>query len=234
MRCPSHPEPMIIAVPAPHSDEFFLGQAARAVTLVSGENFPVPPEKAGDVLLAGSYNDFFREGLKRYPEARTWKTIYEPTKAELRRRGKELLRAARDYDTVIVLLPDEEISILLNELEPISEKVVVISVLSPAHLNDLGWVRTALAVYGTGEDSFRAAFAALAGDFSPEGILPIPWGIGNDLETGRTRVRGPSDRLAQNRRMEAYLFMREDQGLRRQSDSRPHSRRPALDSQSGA
>lgn len=173
---PFYPNPEGLVVPAPNASEFFLGQAARAVTLIADADFPIPPETAGEVLLAGNYNNFFREGLRRFPKAKTWKTLYEPTKAELRQRGEELLRAAREYDTVIVLLPDEEMSILLNELEPISEKVVVISVLSPAHLNDLSWVRTALAVYGTGDDSFKAAFAALAGDFTPEGILPIPLG----------------------------------------------------------
>ena len=65
-------------------------------------------------------------------------------------------------------------AILLDELAPIAEKVIVISVLSPAHLDDLDWVTTSLAAYGTGPESFRAAFAALAGDFAPEGRLPIP------------------------------------------------------------
>ncbi len=41
-------------------------------------------------------------------------------------------------------------------------------------LDDLDWVTTSLAAYGTGPESFRAAFAALAGDFAPEGRLPIP------------------------------------------------------------
>jgi len=31
-----------------------------------------------------------------------------------------------------------------------------------------------LAAYGTGRDSFRAVFAALAGDYTPRGRLPIP------------------------------------------------------------
>ncbi|MDT8299365.1 MAG: glycoside hydrolase family 3 protein, partial [Spirochaetaceae bacterium] len=171
---PLNPDPDAVVVPSDGAPEFFLEQAARSITLVNDTRFPVSPQNAGDVLLAGSYNEFFTEGLLRYPDARTWRLEYEDTRAGLERRGRELLRAARRYDTVIVLLPDEEISILLDELEPIAEKVVVISVLSPAHLNSVQWAQTSLAAYGTGRDSFRAVFAALAGDYTPRGRLPIP------------------------------------------------------------
>jgi beta-N-acetylhexosaminidase len=171
---PLNPDPDNVVVPSDGAPEFFLEQATRSITLVNDARFPVPPQNAGDVLLAGSYNDFFTEGLRRYPYARTWRLEYEETRAGMERRGRELLRAARRYDTVIVLLPDEEISILLDELEPIADKVVVISVLSPAHLNSVQWAQTSLAAYGTGRDSFRAVFAALAGDFTPRGRLPIP------------------------------------------------------------
>ena len=171
---PLNPNPDSMAIPADGAPEFFLEQAARSITLVNDTHFPIPPQDSGDVLLAGSYNEFFIEGLRRYPDARTWRLEYEETRAGLERRGQELLRAARRYDTVIVLLPDEEMAILLDELEPIADKVVVISVLSPAHLNMIQWVQTSVAAYGTGPDSFRAVFAALAGDFTPRGTLPIP------------------------------------------------------------
>ena len=49
----------------------------------------------------------------------------------------------------------------------------MISALSPIYLDRVPWVATALAVYGMGPDSFRAGFAALAGDFVPEGALPV-------------------------------------------------------------
>lgn len=171
---PLHPDPENVAVPVQGAGAFFLEQASRSITLVGDKRFPIPPEEAGDVILAGSFTDFFNEGIKRYPEARIWRLNYASTKSGLTRRGRDLLRTARNYDTVIVLLPDEEMSILLNELEPIADKVVVISVLSPAHLDELTWVTTSLAAYGTSLESFRAAFAALAGDFAPEGQLPIP------------------------------------------------------------
>ena len=156
------------------SKAFFLAQAARSITLIRNERFPLPPNKAGKVLLAGTHSLFFSEGLKRYPESDTWNLIYENTRNRLKKRGRDLAKAAASYDTVITLLPDQDMAILLNELKQIAEKIILISVLSPAHLDELDWAQTTLAAYGTGEESFRAAFAALAGDFPPEGELPIP------------------------------------------------------------
>lgn len=170
---PLQPDPSKADIAVAGAAEFFLEQAARSITLLRSERFPLKPEQSGRVLLAGTYANFFAEGVKRYPEARRWTLNYSESKADLQRGGRELLRIARGFDSVIVLLPDEEMGILLDELAPIAEKVIVISVLSPIHLSMLDWNRTSLAAYGTGKESFRAAFAALIGDFKPRGELPI-------------------------------------------------------------
>jgi beta-N-acetylhexosaminidase len=49
----------------------------------------------------------------------------------------------------------------------------VMSALSPVYLRETPWIRSALAVYGTSAESFRAGFSVLAGDFLPEGRLPV-------------------------------------------------------------
>ncbi len=159
---------------ASDSNEFILTQAARSITLVRDKRFPIKREDAGKVLIAGSYPDFFTEGRNRYPNAKTWSLDFNRNTEILQRQGRVLAQAATAFDTVIVLLSSKETAILLNELEGIGDRIVIISVLSPAHLDRLEWARTALAAYGTGKESFQAAFAALAGDFVPEGRLPIP------------------------------------------------------------
>ena len=88
--------------------------------------------------------------------------------------GERLAEQGKNSDTVIVLLPDEEMSLVINELKSLGSKVVVISVLSPSHLDQVSWVETSIAAYGVGKDSFTAAFAALSGDFNAGGRLPIP------------------------------------------------------------
>ena len=62
---------------------------------------------------------------------------------------------------------------ILETLRDIHATLVVVSALSPVYLRDTPWVQTALAVYGTGNESFRAGFAVLAGDFEPEGRIPV-------------------------------------------------------------
>lgn len=170
---PLNPDSSRAEMAVPSASKFFLEQAARSITLLRSERFPLTLEQSGKVLLAGTYADFFSEGIKRYPEASRWVLNYAESSTDLRRNGRKLLEVARNFDSIIVLLPDEEMGILLNELAPIAERVIVISVLSPIHLGALDWTRTSLAAYGTGKESFRAVFAALIGDFTPEGKLPI-------------------------------------------------------------
>ena len=171
---PFKPDAENLQIPAEGAAEFFLEQAARSITLIRDKHFPIPPEEAGRVLLAGNYQDFFDEGLRRYPGAQEHWIHYSTSENVLKTEGRELLRNAGNFDTVVFLLSDEETGVILNELKPLAEKVVVLSVLSPSPLDNLTWVATSLAAYGTGPESFRSAFAALAGDFVPEGKLPIP------------------------------------------------------------
>lgn len=179
-KVPWHPEAPAEIFASEETQTFLLNQAARSITLVYGERFPIPPQTAGKVLLAASYPIFFTEGKKRYPGAASWPLGYADTIQELQQKGQRLARAAANYDTVIVLLPDEPTAILLNELKPLADHTAVISVLSPAHLSRLNWVQTAIAAYGTGIETFQAAFAALVGDFEPRGKLPVP------IEKGET------------------------------------------------
>ena len=170
---PLQPDPDV-QVPAPGAEAFFLSQAARSITTVRQGILPLPPEEAGTVLLAGNYRDFHSEGVARYSQAKTWLLEYQQTVSQYRQRGRELLRAARNFETVIVLLTDEDMALILDELEPLAERVIVVSALSPAHLDSLEWVQTSIAAFGTGTDSMKAAFAVIAGDIESRGHLPIP------------------------------------------------------------
>ena len=152
---------------------FLLNHAARSITLIRDHLFPIKSEDAGRVLLVGNYIHFFTEGLSRYPNANTWQLEYSESRADIQQSGRKLAATAQYYDTIIALLPDFNTAILLNELKSLADRIIVMSILSPSSLEDIPWVKTALALYGTGQDSFTAAFAALNGDFHPEGQLPV-------------------------------------------------------------
>ncbi len=148
-------------VPDPEGKEFFLSQAVRSVTVVRDRDFPLPPEKAGSVLVAGSFPDFLEAGTKRFPNA---------DRAKL---DAGLWNAARAHDTVIFCLSGRESLDALKGIKGSCKRIVVISALSPVLLEEVPWVDTAIAVYSYSPWSFTAAFSALAGDFVPEGRMPL-------------------------------------------------------------
>ena len=168
-----YPDPTRVLDELPNKDgeSFFFDLACRSTTLIRGDRLPIDTTASKRVLLVGQYSEFFSEGTSRFRQAGSF--VLDSggsTDAEVR----NLLAAAESFDTLIFCLSNDRTLRALRMLEPIREKVVVLSVLTPIYLRFTPWVGTAVAVYGTGTESFKAGFAALAGDFTPEGLLPIP------------------------------------------------------------
>lgn len=146
-------------VPDPEGQEFFLSQAVRSVTLV--RNAGLPLADTGSILLASAFPAFLDAGKIRFPEAESAGVNWN------------LPRQARKFDTVIFCLSSREQLPVLNALRGEKCRVIVISAMSPVLLEEAPWVNTALAVYSYAPLSFTAAFGALAGDFSPDGRMPL-------------------------------------------------------------
>jgi beta-N-acetylhexosaminidase len=176
-RFPLYPtSPLAGSIPAPGATGFFAEAAARSVTLVRDGRLPYVPRSGERVLLVGQFEDFLAEGRRRFPGADTLLFPYTPFYSARPEDRLRVPRAAAAYDTVIFCLANYNSLEVLQELHPRAERVIVISTLSPVYLSEVPWVASCLAVYGTGPVSFRAGFAALAGDFRPEGRLPIELG----------------------------------------------------------
>jgi beta-N-acetylhexosaminidase len=155
-------------LPDPEGAAFFLDLAARSVTVLkgSGDPFPLDPEKAGKVLLAGQYGDFFSAGKRAFPGAVSY--WYSGGAYG------EFQRLAGDADTIIFCLSDAPGFSLLQRLRGQGKRVIVFSVLNPVYLEELGWADGALAVYSYAPESFIAGFSAVLGRFPAEGRLPFP------------------------------------------------------------
>jgi beta-N-acetylhexosaminidase len=161
------------SVPAPGAKEFFSQVSARAVTLVTGARVPFHPAAREKILLCAQYPEFISEGLKRYPAAGTFLFPFAPF-YQARPEDREAVRAlAPSFDTVIFCLANYNSLAVLQELKQLGARVIVVSALSPVYLSEAAWVRTAIAVYGDGRESFRAGFGVLAGDYPATGILPV-------------------------------------------------------------
>ncbi|HTO23760.1 MAG TPA: glycoside hydrolase family 3 protein [Spirochaetia bacterium] len=166
-----------LPIPAPGAQDFFAQVSARAVTQVSGARVPYRPAARERILLAGQFADFIAEGLKRYPGASTLLFPFAPFYSSRPEDRAAVRSAASGVDTVIFCLANFNSLDVLQELKGQADRVIVISALSPVYLSDVPWVRTAIAVYGDGRDSFRAGFAVLAGDYRATGVLPVNFGL---------------------------------------------------------
>jgi len=172
---PRAPDPSMVRslVPAAGAPDFFTQSATRAVTVLSRGRVPLTPSTGKRILLAGQFPEFLEEGLRRYPKADTFSFPFMPFYVA-RGGDRAALRArAGGYDTIVFCLANFNSLDVLKDLAGMAKKVIVISALSPVYLEEVPWVSTAIAVYGDGRDSFRAGFAALAGDFVPAGRLPV-------------------------------------------------------------
>ncbi|MDR2193526.1 MAG: glycoside hydrolase family 3 protein [Treponema sp.] len=153
-------------LPDPEGAAFFLDLAARSVTVVKDAPFPLPPKDAGTVLLTGQYLDFFKQGKAAYPGAKSY--WYSEDFGI-----NDFLTHARAADTIIFCLSDAAGLRFLRALEPLKKKVVVVSVLTPIHLDRTPWVDGAIAVYSYANESFVAGFSVLIGRIGAQGQLPF-------------------------------------------------------------
>jgi beta-N-acetylhexosaminidase len=165
------------SLPDPEGAAFFLEMAARSVTVVKGAAnpsgdpgpepvIPLSPDKAGKVLLAGQYLDFFSIGRKAYPGASAY--WYAPD------RIPDLVNYARSADTIIFCLSDAAGLSQLQALRPLGKRIIILSVLSPVYLEEASWADGAIAVYSYAPESFRAGFSVLLGRIPGRGRLPFP------------------------------------------------------------
>jgi beta-N-acetylhexosaminidase len=152
-------------LPDPEGARFFLGLAARSVTVVRAEALPLRPQDAGRVLLAGRYEEFFRAGMAAYPGAETYRYSVARGTADLAARALEA-------DTIIFCLSDGDDLPFLRRLETLNKRVIVISVLNPVYLEGFPWTAGALSLYSYAKESFVAGFSAMLGRIPAEGKLP--------------------------------------------------------------
>ncbi len=172
---PLEPDPAVLDQAIPADTEYLFQQACRAITAVADEKLPLDPSEK--LLLVGQLGGFFREGRKRFPASDVFDFSYTPFYTAPPGAAEGIIRRSGSYKHLVFLLATPGSAEVLNEVvrraPELKPRIVIISVLTPVYLFSMDWVHTALAAYGTGDESFSAAFAALSGEFIPRGKLPI-------------------------------------------------------------
>ena len=85
----------------------------------------------------------------------------------------EVINRTEKSDRIIFCLENRRGIDILDEISAFENKITVLSVLTPVYLRETPWVRSAIATFARGVDSFRAGFAVLIGDYEAEGRMPI-------------------------------------------------------------
>lgn len=160
------------SIPYFDAEDFFFNSSCRAVTLVKDENIPYI-DKNDKILLVGQIEEFFKYGLEKYSDADTYRFDFHPIQYSDYLDRITVKRLSDNYDTVIFCLANNNSLEVLETLEDYSGALYVISSLTPVYLRQVPWIKSAIAVYGFDDDSFKAGFAVLNGEFEPEGELPI-------------------------------------------------------------
>lgn len=172
---PLEPDPTILDKAIPADTEYLFQQACRAITAVADKSLPLDP--SAKILLAGQLGGFFREGKRRFPASDSFDFAYTPFYSAPPGAVEGIISRAGRYEYLVFLLATpgsaEVLSEVVRKAPELKPRIVIISVLTPVYLFSMDWVDTALAAYGTGDESFAAAFAALAGEFIPRGKLPV-------------------------------------------------------------
>jgi len=169
-------------VPSAGAWEFFQQSALRSVTLLRDGDIPLEHSADRRMLLVGQFEEFLQEGRLRYPQADVLLFPYSPFYFAREEDLERVPRIASRYDLVVFCLANYNSLEVLETLRDFPGTLVVLSALSPVYLRETPWVQTALAVYGTGKESFRAGFAALGGDFEPEGRIPVDFIDGHPVD----------------------------------------------------
>ena len=176
-------------IPDKEGQKFFLSQACRAITLYKKGDFPYKRASSDRLLVVGpadtfpnennlSYHvesEFFEEAKKRYGEFAYYKINFDglgPVGIDWN--GNQLEAMANNYDTIIFYVPNTEGAQIAKRLSRSGKRVIIMSALTPVPvLSGFDFADTILFGYSYSPYTFKALFSALAGDFEPQGKLPL-------------------------------------------------------------
>ncbi|MFP4643192.1 MAG: glycoside hydrolase family 3 protein [Spirochaetales bacterium] len=128
---------------------------------------------ADNVLLAGNVGAFFEAGKSVFPEARVFRFPYSPTLQSRAEDREAVVEHAKGAELIVFGLSNRNSLEVLQQLRDYSDRIVVISTLSPLLLDEAPFVEDAIAVYSTMGASFEAGFEVLIGRRSAQGQVPL-------------------------------------------------------------
>lgn len=163
-------------IPDKEGQKFFLEQACRSITVYKKGALPIS-ENSGRILLCGSEGQFFKAGKERWPSSGEFRFAYAMGPNESQWTAENIPATAQYYDTIIFCVADQNSAQVAKSLAALAQKgkrIVIFAIMSPVlAMNDFDFADTILMGYSYSPYSLEALVGAAAGEFEPEGILPI-------------------------------------------------------------
>lgn len=156
------------------SDEsrtFFTGMAMRSATVIGAGSLPLQPKER--VLVAGPFGDFMAEAKARLPDAELLRFLYQPAEKADETELASFRTRLRAADSVIVCVANQAGAAFARAAREAGKKLYVVSALNPTYAMEFEDCAIIVAVYSYARESFKAAFAVLAGDIEATGRLPV-------------------------------------------------------------
>ena len=157
-------------IPTQEAKNFFFQQALRSVSILKPQRIPLTDKNP---LVVTVYPRFFEAVKARFPGAQLFDLNWDPFFSFSDPQAARLKQLLPSASSVIFNMVTPGSAELLKLLRPWSGKITVASLLTPAYLHSIPWVDSAVASYGTSYDSMEALVSALAGDFIPQGKVPL-------------------------------------------------------------
>lgn len=163
-------------IPDREGQKFFLSQACRSITMYKKGCIPYKKSAEEKILVAGQnqFPEFFDEAKNRLGEYAQFKFDYELGPIQADWMSNNIEATAANYDTIIICVANERSAMIAKRLEKSGKRVIIMSVLTPVPvLKGFDFADSILFGYSYSPYTFKALFAALCGDFEPEGKLPL-------------------------------------------------------------
>jgi len=175
-------------IPDREGQKFFLSQACRSITAYKKGTFPYKRPDNERLLVIGPADSvskenpeirieskFFDEAKSRYGDVAFYKIDFDSLgPIGIDWNGNQLVAMAQSYDTIIFYVPNKEGAEIAKRLRNCGRRVIILSALTPVPvLNGFDFADTILFGYSYSPFTFKALFGALAGEFVPEGKLPL-------------------------------------------------------------
>lgn len=157
--------------PDRQAESFFYRQCCRSVSFIRDADEEFISLDGKKVLFVGP-RYFLSEALRRFPDSGTYQIVpyfYDTDDWH----PYELGHLIPWYDKTVFCVASPAHAQMLSRLSIFKGNIVVFSLLSPAFIDDITWAK-GIAVYGRNSSSIAAGLAAMAGEYTPSGKVPIP------------------------------------------------------------